>query len=51
METLKLEISAYFKASKRITKSLLAAPTTPFLRIALLRFLDFFVKMCLLKAF
>ena len=41
----------YFNLNKRITKSLLGPPTTPFWRNARLRFFDFLVKMCLLKAF
>ncbi len=40
-----------FKRNKRNTKSLLGAPTIPFLFRALLRFFDFLVKMCRLKAF
>jgi hypothetical protein len=41
----------YFILSNLITKGLLAALTTPFLRILRLRLVDFFVRMCLLKAF
>jgi len=40
-----------FNLNKRRTKSLLVDPTIPFFLIALFRFVDFFVKMCLLKAF
>ena len=41
----------YFILSNRITNGLLAALTTPALRIPRLRFLDFFVRMWRLKAF
>ena len=37
-------ISAYFKRSKRITKSILAFATTPSFANARLRFLDFFCQ-------
>ena len=40
-----------FNLNKRRTKSLLVDPTKPFFLIALLRFVDFLVRMCLLKAF
>lgn len=40
-----------FNLNKRRTKSLLVDPTKPFFLIALLRFVDFLVKMCLLNAF
>ena len=40
-----------FNLNKRRTKSLLVDPTSPFFLIALLRFVDFLVRMCLLKAF
>lgn len=43
--------AAYFRRNKRITKSLLGAPTTPLTRIALLRLVDFLVKMWRLKGF
>ena len=41
----------YFKRNKRITKSLLAGPTIPFLFNALFLFLDFLVRMWRLKDF
>jgi len=41
----------HFNRNSLITKSLLAGPTLPFLRRLRLRLVDFFVKMCLLKAF
>ncbi len=40
-----------FNLKRRSTKSLLVEATKPFFLIALLRFVDFFVRMCLLKAF
>jgi hypothetical protein len=40
-----------FNLNKRRTKSLLVDPTKPFFLIALLRFVDFLVRMCLLNAF
>jgi len=40
-----------FNLNKRRTKSLLVDPTSPFFLIALLRLVDFLVRMCLLKAF
>lgn len=42
---------AYFRRSKRITKSMLAFATTPSLANARLRFFDFFVRMWRLKDF
>ena len=40
-----------FKRNSLKTKSLLVPPTIPFIRIALLRLVDFLVKMWRLKAF
>ncbi len=40
-----------FNLNKRRTKSLLVDPTRPFFLIALLRLVDFLVRMCLLNAF
>lgn len=40
-----------FNLKRRRTKSLLVDPTKPFFLIALLRLVDFLVRMCLLKAF
>ena len=41
----------YFMRSNLITKGRLASLTTPLLRKALLRLVDFFVRMCRLKDF
>lgn len=41
----------YFKRNKRITKSLLAGETTPFILKDRLRLVDFFVRMWRLNAF
>jgi len=42
---------AYLSLNKRLTKSVLGPFTIPFLFMARLRFLDFFVRMWRLKAF
>jgi len=44
-------VAYYFNRNSLITKSLFAGPTLPFLRRLRLRLVDFFVKMCRLKAF
>jgi hypothetical protein len=43
--------AAYLSRNRRFTKSRLAWLTSPFLAITRLRFFDFFVRMCRLKAF
>ena len=40
-----------FNLNRRKTKSLFVEPTRPFCLIALLRLVDFLVRICLLKAF
>jgi hypothetical protein len=41
----------YLSLNKRFTKSVFGALTIPFLFMRRLRFFDFFVRMCRLKAF
>jgi len=41
----------YFNLSNLLTKSWLAELTLPFFAISLFLFVDFFVRMCRLKAF
>lgn len=45
------QLHDYFKARRRFTKSRFAFATIPSFPKARLRFLDFFVRMCLLKDF
>src|SRR5580698_6282093 len=51
MSDSELSTHNYFNLNRRFTKSVFGALTIPFLFITRLRFFDFFVRMCRLKAF